>query len=59
MQRKPLIVRETAIAAAMMDAATAVIRKGGTLPDIVANYVPRRALKREPTWSVTRAKKVA
>lgn len=55
MQRKQLIVRPTAMATALVDAAVDFLDKGGTLPPAITGWLPSRAVKREPTWSVKRA----
>lgn len=57
MQHKPLIVRQTAMAAALIAAAVDFATKGGTPPPAVIEWKPSRSLKREPTWTVTRRQK--
>lgn len=56
MQRKELVVRPTAMALALMKAAEDFLRKypDRQLSEAISNWQPRRSLKREPVWSVTR-----
>lgn len=56
MQRKEMVVRETAMALALKVAAIDYLIKnpGNKLSEAISSWQPKRALKREPTWSVTR-----
>lgn len=57
-ERKPVLVRPTAMALAMVDAAMEWLSvRERKLPPAITEWLPSRALKREPTWTVTRRSK--
>ena len=55
--RKDTITRPTALASALLKAATDVWEAGGTIPEAITSWKPSRALQREAAWSITRRKK--
>ncbi len=56
-QRKDLIVRPTAMAQALIEAATRHLEDpDNQLSAAIRSWKPSRALKREPTWTVSRRK---
>lgn len=57
-ERKPVIVRPTAMSLAMVDAAMEWLSvRENKLPPAITEWLPSRALKREAAWSVTKRKK--
>lgn len=57
-QRKELIARPTAMAQALVAAALAHLEDpDNQLPEAIRSWRPSRAVKREPTWTVSRRSK--
>ena len=56
MQRKDMVTRQTVMALALLKAALDYLSKnpGSQLSAAISTWEPKRSLKREPTWSVTR-----